>query len=150
MDRMTRTAVIASGVLAILLILSVLPWGEMRWGPRIWQLNAILKEDPNLSASPYRFKALLFLNGIVSLTRPYDEGVPMIEALKAIDPTLVGKSADDPAVIAASDRLQALEMYAIGLMLAEQDVRSVVWSLDRAWLSSKGIPLPPPPPTGPM
>jgi hypothetical protein len=150
MDRMTRTAVIASGVLAILLILSVLPWGEMRLGPRIWQLNAILKEDPTLSASPYRFKALLFLNGIVTLTRPYDEGVPVIDALRAIDPTLVGKSAEDPAVIAARDRLQALEMYAINLMLAEQDVRSIVWSLDRAWLTGKGIALPPPPPLSPM
>jgi hypothetical protein len=144
MDRFTRNAVIGSGVITVLLILSVLPWGGMAFGPRIWQLNAILKEDPVLAEYPYDFKALLFLNGIVTLTRPYDAEVPVNEAVVAMDSTLTGKSADDPAVVAARDRLQRMELYAIGLMLAEPDVRSIVWSLDRAWLNRQGIALPPP------
>jgi hypothetical protein len=150
MDRFTRNAVIATAVLTLALILSVTSWSEMRLGPRIWQLNAILAQDPTLEESPYPFKAVLFLNGIVTLTRPYDEQVSLTEALTAMDPTLSGKPADDPAVIAARDRLQGYEMYAIGLMLSQQDVRSVVWSLDRAWVNEQGIALPPPAPLSPM
>jgi hypothetical protein len=146
MDRFTRNAVIGSGVLVVLLILSVLPWGGMAFGPRIWQLNAILEQDPVLAEYPYDFKALLFLDGIVTLTRPYDNAVPVNEVLVAIDPTLAGKPADDPAVAAARERLQRYEMHAIGVMLAEPDVRSIVWSLDRAWLNSRGIAAPNPDP----
>jgi hypothetical protein len=146
MDRFTRNAVIASAVLLGLLILSLLPWGGMAFGPRIWQLNDVLERDPILAEYPYDFKALLFLNGIVTLTRPYDADVPVSEALAAIDPTLAGKPADDPAVAAARDRLQRTEMHAIALMLAEPDVRSIVWSLDRAWLNGQGIAFPAPNP----
>jgi hypothetical protein len=144
MDRFTRNAVIGSGVVFVLLILSVLPWGGMAFGPRIWQLNDVLKQDPVLAEYPYDFKALLFLNGIVTLTRPYDADVPINEALVAMDPTLTGKPADDPAVVAARDRLQRMEFHAIGLMLAEPDVASIVWSLDRAWLNRQGIDFPTP------
>ncbi|NCC29548.1 MAG: hypothetical protein EOM22_15765 [Gammaproteobacteria bacterium] len=146
MDRFTRNAVIGSGVLVVLLILSLLPWGGMAFGPRIWQLNAVLERDPVLAEYPYDFKALLFLNGIVTLTRPYDADVPMDDALVAMDPTLAGKPADDPAFAAARDRLQRAEFHAIGLMLAEPDVGSIVWSLDRAWLNGQGIAFPAPNP----
>ncbi|EGV15921.1 hypothetical protein [Thiocapsa marina] len=144
MDRFTRNAVIGSGVITVLLILSVLPWGGMAFGPRIWQLNDVLKQDPILAEYPYEFKALLFLNGIVTLTRPYDAGIAMNEVLMAMDPTLAGKPADDPAVVAARDRLQRMEFHAIGLMLAEPDVDSIVWSPDRAWLNRQGIDFAPP------
>ncbi|MFB1485701.1 MULTISPECIES: hypothetical protein [unclassified Thiocapsa] len=146
MDRFTRNAVIGSGVLLVLLILSLLPWGGMAFGPRIWQLNAVLERDPILAEYPYDFKALLFLNGIVTLTRPYDADVPINEALVAMDPTLAGKPADDPAVVAARGGLQRMEFHAIGLMLAEPDVGSIVWSLDRAWLNRRGIAFPAPNP----
>jgi hypothetical protein len=118
----------------------------MKFGPRIWQLNAALKQDPMLSEYPYEFRALLFLNGIVTLTRPYDADVAVTDALVAIDPTLAGKPADDPAVLAARDLLQRHEMHAIFLMLAEPDVTSVIWSLDRAWLNRRGIALTQPAP----
>lgn len=143
MDSFTRNAIIGSGILLVLLILSVMPWGEMRFGPRIWQLNAVLKQDPVLAEYPYDFRALLFLNGIVTLTRPYDNAVPVADVLVAIDPTLAGKPANDPAVLAARDALQHHELHAIYLMLAEPDVSSVVWSLDRAWLNGKNIQAPP-------
>jgi hypothetical protein len=64
----------------------------------------------------------------------------------AIDPTLAGKPADDPAFAAARDRLQRTEFHAISLMLAEPDVGSIVWSLDRAWLNRQGIAFPAPNP----
>lgn len=145
MDRLTRTAVIGSGVLLVLLALSLVPWGSWSLSPRIWQLNDILKQDPTLAEYPYDFRAIEFLRGIATLTRPYDAGVPVSIFLTTIDPALAGKPPDDPAWVAAEDRLRQHEMHAISLMLAEPDVSSVMWALDRAWFGRRGIPIPSPP-----
>ncbi|MCG6984966.1 MAG: hypothetical protein LJE61_07185 [Thiocapsa sp.] len=142
MDRFTRTALIGSGVLLVLLALSLVPWGHWRLSPRIWQLNDVLKQDPVLADYPYDFRAVEFLRGIATLTRPYDAEVPAAIFLTTTDPALSGKPADDPALLAAEERLREHEMRAISLMLAEPDVSSVVWSLDRAWFGRRGIPLP--------
>jgi hypothetical protein len=142
MDRFTRNAVIGTGLVLALLILSLVPWDRMSLRPRIWQLNDILSQDPILAAYPYEIRALLFLNGVVTLTRPYDDQVPVNAFLGAIDPALAGKAADDPALVAAKDRLRQHEMHAIMLMVAEPDVDSVVWQLDRARLFDLGIALP--------
>jgi hypothetical protein len=142
MDRFTRNVVIGSGALLVLLGFSLAPWGEWKMSPRIWQLNDVLSRDAMLAEYPYDFKAVLFLNGIVTLTRPYEAGVPVAAVLAAMDPTLAGKPMDDPAFAAAEDRLRRHEMHAIMVMLAEPDVDSVIWSLDRAWLNRRGIPLP--------
>ena len=144
MDRFTRNAVIGTALLTGLLILSVLPWDDRSWSPRIWQLNELLKQDDMLAAYPYEFRALLFLNGIVTLKRPHDAAIPVAVALGALEPAVAGKSPDDPAMVAARDRLQRHEMRAIELMLEQPDVHSVIWSLDRAWLNGKGISLPSP------
>ncbi|NCA69609.1 MAG: hypothetical protein EOM91_05790 [Sphingobacteriia bacterium] len=143
MDRFTRNVIILFGIMLVLLALSLVSWDRLSLRPRIWQLNGILSDDPVLSAYPYDFRALLFMNGIVTLTRPYDERqVPITQFLAVVDPSLVGRPAEDPLVMAAADRLRQLERHAIMLMLAEPDVDSVIWSLDRARLTRLGIVLP--------
>lgn len=143
MDRFTRNALIGSGLLLILLIISLVPWNRVGLTPRIWQLNAVLEQDPMLASYPYPFRALLLANGILTLTRPYDASVPVTVFLAAIDPGLAEKPAQAPEVRAAEEQLRRHEMHAILLMLAEPDVDSVIWSLDRAWLRARGVPLPP-------
>ncbi len=92
-----------------------------------------------LAAYPYRFQAVLYHDEIVTLTRPYDSQVPVTAFLAAMDPTLAGKPADDPDVRAAQDQQVLHEMRATELMLAQPDVKSVVWHLDSAWLDRHGI-----------
>lgn len=140
MDRLNRNAIIISAIILILLVLSM-AWHRIDMTPRIWKLNETLKQDPVLAAYPYEFRALLFLNGIVTLTSPHASEMPLEPFLVQIDPTLAGKAADDPAMRAASDRFRAHEMHAIQVMLAEPDVESVVWALDRAWYQKQGIKL---------
>lgn len=132
MDRLNRNAIIVSAVLFILLIVSM-AWHRFDMTPRIWQLNAMLQEDPVLADYPYQFRALLFLTGVVTLSSPHAFEVPLEPVLVEIDPTLAGKAQDDPAMRAAADRFREHEMHAIAVMRSQPDVEAVIWSLDRAW-----------------
>jgi hypothetical protein len=144
MDPFTRKAVIGSGILLGLLVVLLVPWDRLQLRPRIWQLDEILQKDPVLASYPYRFRAVQFLNGIVTLTRPYDSEVPAILFLTAMDPTLANKPADSADAQAAFARLSEHEMQAIGVMRAQPDVESVDWMLDRAWLDRHHIDVPDP------
>lgn len=140
MDRLTRNAILLSALLLLLLILS-LAWNQFGITPRIWQLNALLKEDPVLADYPYDFRAVLFFNGIATLTNPTAGSVPAEPFLTRIDPELTGQAPDDDLMGVARERFRRHEMRAIELMVSQPDVESVVWSLDRAWYHKHGIPL---------
>jgi len=139
MDRLTRNAILISAVLLVLLIVS-LAWNR-DLAPRIWQLNTLLEQDPVLMNYPYDFKAVLFVNGIVTLTSPHASEMPLEPFLQTVDPSLKEKTAQDPAVEAARARFEQQERHVIALMLAEPDVESVEWSLDRAWYHRHGLQL---------
>lgn len=140
MDRLTRNAIIVSAILLALLVFS-LAWNRLGMTPRIWQLNALLEQDPVLASYPYDFRAVLFLNGIVTLTSPHASVAPVEPFLKVIDADLADKSSKDPAMLAAGERFWRQEMRAIELMISQPDVDSVVWSLDRAWYHRQGLRL---------
>lgn len=142
MDRLTRNALIVSALLLMLLTLS-LTWNRFDLRPRIWQLNAILENDPVLKNYPYHFRALLFQNGIVTLSSPHASERPVEPFLKAIDPALANPApaGAELAMEAARARLWRQELHAIALMTAQPDVDAVVWSLDRAWYRRHGLPL---------
>lgn len=140
MDRLTRNAIVISAILLVLLILS-LAWNRFGLTPRIWQLNELLEQDPVLAGYPYHFRAVLFLNGIVTLTSPHASVVPVEPFLMTVDAGLKGKSSEDPAMLAARERLWRQEIHAIKLMISQPDVDSVVWSLDQAWYHKHGIRL---------
>ena len=142
MDRLNRNAIIISAIILILLVLSM-AWHRIDMKPRIWQLNDVLQQDPVLAAYPYPFRALLFLNGIVTLTSPHASEAPLEPFLIQIDPALAGKAPDSPEMQAARARFNEHEMHAIQVMMAEPDVESVIWSLDRAWYQKQGIRLQP-------
>ena len=140
MDRLTLTSIIASAAFLIFLIVT-LTWHNDELRPRIWQLNEVLEQDPELAEYPYDFKVLLFLNGVVTLTSPQASDVPLRPFLNRIDPSLADKPADAPEVVEAERRFRAIEMQAIQVMLSQPDVESVIWSLDRAWYHKNRVPL---------
>lgn len=140
MDRLTLTSIIASAAFLVFLIVT-LTWHNDELRPRVWQLNEILEQDPMLAEYPYDFKVLLFLNGVVTLTSPQASEAPLRPFLNRIEPSLTDKPADAPEVIEAERRFRAIEMHAIQVMLAQPDVESVIWSLDRAWYHKNRVPL---------
>jgi hypothetical protein len=140
MDRLTRTSIIISGLLLILLVVSLT---LNRYGarPRVWELNEMLRQDPVLATYPYEFRVVLFLNGVATLTSPHGNELPIEPFLKVVAPALAGQASDAVALAAAEEQFRQHEMRAIELLTAEQDVTSVVWALDRAWYHDHHIPL---------
>lgn len=141
MDRLTLSSIIASAAFLIFLIVT-LTWHNDELRPRVWQLDETLEQDPMLAEYPYDFKVLLFLNGVVTLTSPHGSQVPLRPFLNRIDPSLADKPDDAPEVVEAERRFRAIEMHAIQVMLAQPDVESVIWALDRAWYHKNRVPLP--------
>ncbi|MBK1694678.1 hypothetical protein CKO09_07995 [Chromatium weissei] len=135
MDRLTRNAMLISTLLLVLLIIS-LAWNR-DLAPRIWQLNTLLEQDPVLANYPYDFKAVLFVNGIVTLTSPHASVAPLEPFLRVVD--VNAKTSQE--LEAARARFEQQERHVIALMLAEPDVESVEWSLDRAWYHRHHLPL---------
>lgn len=140
MDRLTLSSIIASAAFLIFLIVT-LTWHNDELRPRVWQLNEVLEQDPVLADYPYDFKALLFLNGVVTLTSPHASEVPLRPFLNRIDPSLADKPADAPEVVEAERSFRAIEMRAIQVMLTQPGVESVIWALDRAWYHKNRVPL---------
>ncbi|EXJ13760.1 hypothetical protein [Imhoffiella purpurea] len=140
MDRLTRNSIIISAFLLVFLIVT-LAWQRFGMTPRVWQLNDVLEADPVLSQAPYRFRVLVFLNGIATLSSPHADLVPLETYVKAADPALAERPADDAEVVAAERAFRESELRAIAVLLAQPDVDSVVWSLDRAWYHKHGVRL---------
>lgn len=127
-------------VIALIVLLLVLYGRNLT--PRIWEMNAMLRDDPVLAAYPYNFRVVNFLNGIATLTRPYTDSSGPKAFLAKVDPTLAGLGADDPAMRSAEQALKEKEYRAIGLLLDQPDVDSVIWFLDQAWYTRNKVPLP--------
>lgn len=137
-----RNAIILSAIALVLLALT-LSWAPNGIRPRIWQLNELLQQDEVIAQYPYDFRVLTFLGGVATITSPRASTVPEEWYLTVIDPALAGKAADAPEVTAARERLYGTEMRIIALMLSQDDIDSVVWTLDRAWYHRHGVKLPP-------
>lgn len=146
MSPFTRNSVILSAVGLLLIIVSL---GSGSIIPRVWQLNALLDEEPVIGAYPYDFRVLTFLNGIVTLSSPRASTVDERWTLTQIDPALAELPAADPAWSAAARQLSETEFRAIAVLLEQPDVDSVVWSLDRAWFHRHDMDLPPQAQPGP-
>ncbi|QIK37855.1 hypothetical protein GWK36_07500 [Caldichromatium japonicum] len=149
MDRLTLSAIIASAAFLVFLIVT-LSWHNDELRPRIWRLNEILEQDPMLASYPYRFRALVFLNGTVTLSSPHALERPLRPFLDRIEPALTGKPDNAPEVQDAERRFRSVEAHAVEMMMNEPDVQTVNWALDRAWYHQNGIELPPPPPLSPV
>jgi hypothetical protein len=131
---------VALAAIAVIVLLLLLYGGNLT--PRVWQMNAMLRDDPVLAAYPYEFRVVNYLNGTASLTRPYTDASGPMVFLAKINPALAGLGSDDPAIRSAERTLKEHEYRAIGLLLDQPDVDSVNWWLDRAWYTRNNVPLP--------
>jgi hypothetical protein len=105
-------------------------------------MNSMLRDDPVLAAYPYEFRVVNYLNGVVTLTRPYTDTTGPRAFLVKTNPALASLGSDDPGMRNAEQALKEQEYRAIGLLLDQPDVDSVSWLLDQAWYTNNEVPLP--------
>jgi hypothetical protein len=137
MDRFTRNYLIILGSIAAIIIIAWLA----TLSPRVWELNGLLEDDPQLSAYPYRFEVLSLDNGVATLTTPRSPQVPAVRFLGILYPQLANRRDNDPDVIAAQKELAEHQGRAKELILAQPDVDRVQWQIDTAWYAEHGVVL---------
>ncbi|MBK1702188.1 hypothetical protein [Thiococcus pfennigii] len=136
MDRFTRNYTIALGAIVVGLLLF---WLLSSWNPRVGELNKVLAADAELASYPYPFRVVDFDDGVATLSSPRSFDLPAITFLGVIEPSLANKAQDDPAMIAAQNRLIHHQKRAQALVEGQPDVASVRWELDRNWYVQRGI-----------
>ncbi|MCG7871245.1 MAG: hypothetical protein N0C81_13870 [Candidatus Thiodiazotropha lotti] len=135
LDRGTR---IYAGILGSLVGVSLLAW-LLTLDFRLGEIDEMLKQDKQIAAYPYTFKALEIKGTTAILSTPRTSAVPAVKFLSMIFPRLSRKSEQDPAVIAAQQQLGKIQGKVRELVLSRQDIERVSWRIDKAWYAQKGV-----------
>ena len=102
-------------------------------------INAMLDQDAQLAGYPYAFRVVSVDEGIASVSSPRSASVSVIAFLRAAFPDLAGAAVDDPEMLAAQERLVAMQSRAAELVEAHPEVDSVRWQLDETWYARRGV-----------
>jgi hypothetical protein len=137
MDRFTRNYLIILGTIVAIILIAWLA----SLNPRVWELNDLLEDDPQLSKYPYHFEVVSLDSGVATLTTPRSSQVPAVRFLGILYPQLANKQANNPDMIAAQKELADHQARAKELILAQPDVNQVRWQIDRTWYTEHGVML---------
>lgn len=135
LDRGTK---IYAGVLGSLIGLGLLAW-LLTLDFRLGEIDEMLKQDKQLAAYPYTFKALQIKGTTAIISTPRTSAVPAVKFLGMLYPQLSRKSEQDPEVIAAQKQLGKIQGKVRELVLSRDDIERVSWRIDKEWYSQKGL-----------
>jgi hypothetical protein len=135
LDRGTKIYAYTLGGLVFLGVLAWLSSLDFRLG----EIDDMLQQDREISAYPYKFRALEIKGTTAILSTPRSTSMPAVQFLGMIRPNLANKSEQDPVVIEAQKELGALQSKVKKLVLTRQDIDDVRWRLDKEWYAARGI-----------
>jgi hypothetical protein len=129
---------IYSTVLGGILLIGVVSW-LFTLDFRLYDINDMLQQDPEIAAYPYKFQALEINGTTAVISTPRSTSMPAVRFLAIIKPRLANKSEQDPAVIEAEKALAKVQSKVRKLVLTRHDIDKVSWRIDRQWYADKGI-----------
>jgi hypothetical protein len=132
---------IYAGVLGGILLAGILTW-VLTLDFRLAEIDQMLQQDPEITAYPYKFRALEIQDRTAVMSSPRSTSLPAVRFLGIIKPDLARKSDQDPEMIAAQKELGALQSRVRELVLSRPDIDQVRWQLDEQWYANRGIFLP--------
>jgi hypothetical protein len=135
LDRGTK---IYAYTLGSLVLAGVLIW-LLNLDLRLGEIDDMLQQEKDISAYPYKFRALEIKGTTAILSTPRSTSMPAVQFLGMIRPGLANKSEQDPVVIEAQRELGALQSKIKKLVLTRQDIDKVRWRLDKEWYAARGI-----------
>lgn len=106
---------------------------------RAGELNDLLHANDGLASYPYTFEVISLNNGVATLTTPRSASVPATKVLAVLFPALKHSDIMSPAMERAQKELAYIQSSAAQIVMAEEDVKKVVWQLDTRWLDNHGI-----------
>lgn len=134
MDRFTRNYSITLGLILIVF----LGW-VLYEDPLVADLNALLEQDSEVAAYPYRFQVLALHDGVATMGSPRSSDFPVYRALGILFPPLANREQDNPDLIQAQQDLARVQKRAMAIVLESGKAKRVRWELDRNWLSRHGV-----------
>lgn len=131
-------------IVLVVVFLVGLDWYIRAPDARSRQLSSAIaaQASQELKDYPYQFKVLKVSGDTAYLSTPRSFEVPAFRALAALFPDIDTKDANNPAFIAAEQRLGRVQAEARTIVLAQPGVKDVVWELDREWLQRHFIEVP--------
>lgn len=135
LDRGTK---IYAGILGSLVGLSLLAW-LLILDFRLAEIDEMLKQDKQIAAYPYAFRALEIKGATAIISTPRTSAVPAVKFLSMIFPRLSRKSEQDPDVITAQKQLGEIQGKVRKLVLSREDIERVSWRIDKDWYAQKGV-----------
>jgi len=141
LERLSRGERIYLAVV-VAVILAGLSWWGFSYDRRATAANDLLRQRPEIANYPYVFKVLSVENGVARVSTPRSAEAPAIRFLALLDPSLGGKSTNDPALIAAERHLARIQSRVAKALLTQADIHEIKWQLDREWYLEHGISLP--------
>jgi len=109
------------------------------------QLTSVIESQAGaeMKQYPYRFKVLKVVGETAYVSTPRNFDVPAFRALAVLYPEINTKNPNDPAFIAAEQKLGRVQSEAQAIVLAQPGIKEVRWELDRDWLAAHHIEMPP-------
>lgn len=131
-------------VILTLIFLVWLDWYIRAPDSRSREMTSIIatQASKELKSYPYQFKVLKIAGETAYLSTPRSVEVPAFKALGILYPELDTKNPNDPAYIAAQERLGRVQTEARTIVLAQPGIKDVKWELDRDWLVKHSIEVP--------
>jgi len=119
-------------------------WLVQRPDGRARQINAVIDSTGSeaLRNYPYRFRVLRVSGDSAVVSTPRNVSVPAFRFLGVIHPEVDVRNPNDPAFIAAEQRLAAVQTEVMNLVQSQPGIKRVQWELDKAWLAKNGIEVP--------
>lgn len=132
-------------VIPLLIFLVGLDWYIRAPDGRSRELTKAIaaQASSELKDYPYQFKVLKVSGDTAYVSTPRNFDVPAFKALAVLYPEINTKNANDPAFIAAEQKLGRVQSEARTIVLAQPGIKSVEWQLDRDWLTTHYIDVPP-------
>ncbi|WP_265943942.1 hypothetical protein [Dechloromonas sp. A34] len=129
----------------LLIFLVALDWYIRAPDSRSRELTKLIatRASSELKDYPYQFKVLKVSGSTAYISTPRNFDVPAFKALAVLYPEINTKNANDPAFIAAEQKLGRVQSEAQAIVLAQPGIKGVEWQLDRDWLTAHYIDVPP-------
>jgi hypothetical protein len=131
-------------VILTLIFLVWLDWYIRAPDSRSREMTSVIatQAGTELKNYPYQFKVLKIVGETAYLSTPRSVEVPAFKVLGVLYPELDTKNPNDPAYIAAQERLGRVQTEARTIVLAQPGIKDVKWELDRDWLVKHSIEVP--------
>lgn len=105
-------------------------------------LNKRLSNDKILEAYPYPFRVLEFHDSSATMSTLHNQNVSLVQGLRTVFSDLQDVKEDSREMMNAQNRFASMQARAQQIILQNEQINSVKWTIDESWLRLNKYDLP--------